>query len=217
MKGIKTSPGIALGKVFVYKEPEINVVKENTNNVEEELYRLDKAMEQGIQEIDRLYKRTLDKIGEKEAEIFNAHKMILEDPEFIGSIKERIKSENANAEWAVKTVSDEYIQIFENMEDEYLRERAADIKDISTRILRILLNIDATDLTAIEEESIILAYDLTPSDTAQIDKEVVLGFVTEIGGPTSHTAIMARTLEIPSISGIKDVTNIAKKMEKPLF
>ncbi len=143
--------------------------------------------------------------------------MILEDPEFIGSIKERIKSENANAEWAVKTVSDEYIQIFENMEDEYLRERAADIKDISTRILRILLNIDATDLTAIEEESIILAYDLTPSDTAQIDKEVVLGFVTEIGGPTSHTAIMARTLEIPSISGIKDVTNIAKKMEKPLF
>ncbi len=109
-------------------------------------------------------------MGKEEAEIFNAHKMILKDPEFIGSIKEKVKSEKVNVEWAIKTISDEYIQIFENMEDEYLKERALDLKDISTRLLRILLGIEATDLGSIEEESIILAYDLTPSDTAQIDK-----------------------------------------------
>ena len=208
MKGIGTSPGIALGKVFVYKEPEINIVKENVDNVEKEINRLDLAVEEGIKQVDELYEKTLHNVGEKEAEIFNAHKMILEDPEFIDSIKENVKSEKTNIEWAVKTVSDEYIQIFDNMKDEYLKERALDIKDISTRILRILLGVEATDLASIEEESIILAYDLTPSDTAQIDRNMVLGFVTEIGGPTSHTAIMARTMEIPSISGIKNEGNI---------
>jgi len=210
MRGIGTSPGIALGKVFVYKEPEINVVKENIENIEKEINRLDLAIEEGTKQVDKLYEKTLHNVGKEEAEIFNAHKMILKDPEFIGSIKEKVKSEKVNVEWAIKTISDEYIQIFENMEDEYLKERALDLKDISTRLLRILLGIEATDLGSIEEESIILAYDLTPSDTAQIDKKLVLGFVTEIGGPTSHSAIMARTMEIPSVSGIKNVINIAK-------
>ena len=210
MRGIGTSPGIVLGKVFVYKEPEINVVKENIENIEKEINRLDLAIEEGTKQVDKLYEKTLHNVGKEEAEIFNAHKMILKDPEFIGSIKEKVKSEKVNVEWAIKTISDEYIQIFENMEDEYLKERALDLKDISTRLLRILLGIEATDLGSIEEESIILAYDLTPSDTAQIDKKLVLGFVTEIGGPTSHSAIMARTMEIPSVSGIKNVINIAK-------
>ncbi|NMB08410.1 MAG: phosphoenolpyruvate--protein phosphotransferase [Tissierellia bacterium] len=210
MRGIGTSPGIALGKVFVYKEPEINVVKENIENIEKEINRLDLAIEEGTKQVDKLYEKTLHNVGKEEAEIFNAHKMILKDPEFIGSIKEKVKSEKVNVEWAIKTISDEYIQIFENMKDEYLKERALDLKDISTRLLRILLGIEATDLGSIEEESIILAYDLTPSDTAQIDKKLVLGFVTEIGGPTSHSAIMARTMEIPSVSGIKNVINIAK-------
>ena len=210
MRGIGTSPGIALGKVFVYKEPEINVMKENIENIEKEINRLDLAIEEGTKQVDKLYEKTLHNVGKEEAEIFNAHKMILKDPEFIGSIKEKVKSEKVNVEWAIKTISDEYIQIFENMEDEYLKERALDLKDISTRLLRILLGIEATDLGSIEEESIILAYDLTPSDTAQIDKKLVLGFVTEIGGPTSHSAIMARTMEIPSVSGIKNVINIAK-------
>lgn len=209
MNGIATSSGIAIGKVFIYKEAELNIVKENIAYVEEEIGKLDLAIEKGIFEINDLYEKTLANVGDKEAEIFNAHKMILEDPEFIGGIKEKIKSEKVNAEWALKTVSDEYIQIFENMDDKYLRERALDIKDISTRILRILLGVETMDLSSIGEESIILAYDLTPSDTAQMNKDFVLGFVTEIGGPTSHTAIIARTMDIPSVSGIKDITDIA--------
>lgn len=210
MKGIGTSPGIALGKVFVYKEPEINIEKKNIDNLEKEIKRLDMAIEKGIKQIDKLYNKTLNNMGKEEAEIFNAHKMMIEDPEFIGSVKDRIKSEKSNAEWAVKIVAEEYIQIFENMEDEYLKERALDLKDVSMRLMRILLGIETMDLGAIEEKSIILAKDLTPSDTAQMNKEMILGFVTEIGGPTSHTAIMARTMEIPSVSGIKDLTNIAK-------
>lgn len=210
MKGIGTSPGIALGKVFVYKEPEINIEKKNIDNLEKEIKRLDMAIEKGIKQIDKLYNKTLNNMGKEEAEIFNAHKMMIEDPEFIGSVKDRIKSEKSNAEWAVKIVAEEYIQIFENMEDEYLKERALDLKDVSMRLMRILLGIETMDLGAIEEKSIILAKDLTPSDTAQMNKEMILGFVTEIGGPTSHTAIMARTMEIPSVSGVKDLTNIAK-------
>ncbi len=141
-------------------------------------------------------------MGKEEAEIFNAHKMILKDPEFIGSIKEKVKSEKVNVEWAIKTISDEYIQIFENMEDEYLKERALDLKDISTRLLRILLGIEATDLGSIEEESIILAYDLTPSDTAQIDK---IG--TRFCNRNRRTYITfcnyGKNHGIPSVSGIK--------------
>ncbi len=210
MKGIGTSPGIAIGKVLVYREPKINIVKKNVENLESEIERLDLAIEKGISQIEELYKKTLNNIGEEEAEIFNAHKAMLEDPEFIGNIKEKIKSEKSNAEWAIKIVSDEYIQIFENMEDEYLKERALDLKDISTRLLKILLDIETMDLSIIEEEFVILAEDLTPSVTAQMNKKMVLGFVTELGGPTSHTAIMAKTMGIPSVSGIKDIVNIAK-------
>lgn len=210
MKGIKTSPGIALGRAFIYEEPKLNIVKETKENFQAEIDRLDLALKEAAIQIEKLYEKTLRNLGNDEAEIFKAHQMILEDPEYIESIKNRIKSEKINVEWAVKEVSDEYIQVFENMKDKYLRERALDLKDISTRILRILLNVQSMDLSAIEEESIVLAYDLTPSDTAQMNKDLVLGFVTEIGGPTSHTAIMARTMEIPSVSGIKNVVDIAE-------
>ena len=210
MKGIGTSPGIAIGKVFVYREAQINIGKENIENTETEVERLNLAIEKAVNQVEESYERVLNNIGEKEAEIFTAHKYMLEDPEFIGSVVEKIQSEKVNAEWAIKIVSDGYIQIFENIEDEYLKERALDLKDITNRVLKILLDIETMDLSTIEEESIILAKDLTPSATAQMNKEMVLGFVTELGGPTSHTAIMAKTMGIPSVSGIRDVVNISK-------
>ena len=210
MKGIGTSPGIALGKVLVYKEPEIIVTRKEFKDPSQEIHRLDKAIEKGVSQIEELYEITLKTVGKKEAEIFNAHKMMIEDPEFIGGVKKQIKSEGVNAEWAVKNTSDHFIQLFANIENEYLRERALDLKDVSKRLLRILLGIETMDLASLKEECIIVAEDLTPSDTAQMNKKMVLGFVTELGGKTSHTSIMARTLETPAIAGIKDATKIIK-------
>src|SRR5690606_18520883 len=137
---------------------------------EQELERLDSALLQASKEIDNLYNITLKNIGEAEAEIFSAHKMMLEDPEFIGGIKQKISQDNINAEFAVEETANSFIALFENIEDEYLRARAADLRDVSRRLLRILLNIDQVDLASIDKKSIIIAEDLTPSDTAQMNK-----------------------------------------------
>ncbi|MBU5438549.1 phosphoenolpyruvate--protein phosphotransferase [Tissierella sp. MSJ-40] len=210
MKGSGTSPGIAIGKIFLYKEPEIKVVKTQTEDPQLEIDRLNKAIEKSTNQIEELYERTLKTVGEKEAEIFTAHKMMLEDPEFIGGVREKIVNDKVNSEWAVKETADYYISLFENIDDEYLKERALDLKDVSKRLLKALLNIESGDLQSLSEKCIVIAEDLTPSDTAQMNKEMVVGFVTELGGKTSHTAIMARTLEIPSIAGVKDITNLVK-------
>ena len=138
MKAIGTSAGIALGKVLVYKEPEIKIEKKTIDDLEGEIERLDTAIEQGIKELENLYEETLENIGEEEAEIFNAHKMMIQDPEYIDGIKGKIKEEKVNVEWALKEVTDQYVSLFENIDDEYLRERALDLKDISQRLIRIL-------------------------------------------------------------------------------
>lgn len=210
MRGIGTSPGISMGKVFLYVEPEIKVEKKQIQAIEEEIQCLNEALEIAKQEIDKLYRITMDTIGEEEAEIFSAHKMMLEDPEFISGIKEKISTEKINVEWAVKETANMFISLFENIEDEYLRARAADLQDVSNRLLRVLLNIQSVDLASIDEDSIIVAEDLTPSDTAGMNKDRVVGFITELGGRTSHTSIIARTLEIPSIAGVKDATKLVK-------
>lgn len=210
MRGIGTSPGISMGKVFLYVEPEIKVKKKQIQAIEEEIQCLNEALEIAKQEIDKLYRITMDTIGEEEAEIFSAHKMMLEDPEFISGIKEKISTEKINVEWAVKETANMFISLFENIEDEYLRARAADLQDVSNRLLRVLLNIQSVDLASIDEDSIIVAEDLTPSDTAGMNKDRVVGFITELGGRTSHTSIIARTLEIPSIAGVKDATKLVK-------
>jgi len=210
MQGIGTSPGISMGKVFLYVEPEIKVKKKQIQAIEEEIQCLNEALEIAKQEIDKLYRITMDTIGEEEAEIFSAHKMMLEDPEFISGIKEKISTEKINVEWAVKETANMFISLFENIEDEYLRARAADLQDVSNRLLRVLLNIQSVDLASIDEDSIIVAEDLTPSDTAGMNKDRVVGFITELGGRTSHTSIIARTLEIPSIAGVKDATKLVK-------
>ncbi len=205
MKGIGISPGIGIGKIFVYKPQEVKVLKRNIEDIELEINRLDNGISKASKEIDELYKLTLANVGKVEAEIFTAHKMILEDPELYAAIKEKISSEKVNSEWAVKEVSEYFISLFEDIEDEYLKARSADIKDVSTRLLRILLGLEVMDLLSINERSIIVAEDLTPSDTAQLKIEIIEGIVTELGGRTSHTAIMARNLSIPAIAGVKDI------------
>ncbi|WP_353095336.1 phosphoenolpyruvate--protein phosphotransferase [Tissierella praeacuta] len=213
MKGLGTSVGIGIGKVLVYKEPEIKISKNSILNGKFEIERLNDSINKAIREIDTIYNMTLENIGEKEAEIFTAHKMILEDPEYINAIKENILAENVNSEWAVSKITNSYISIFHEMEDEYLKARVADIEDVSNRVLRILLNIKTKDLSLINSETIIVAKDLTPSDTAQINKDMVVGIVTEIGGRTSHTSIMARTMNIPAICGVKNITEVVKDDE----
>lgn len=208
MKAIGTSSGIAIGKVLVYKEPELIIELKQIDDIDFEIKRLDKAIKKGIEEVQDLYDETLENVGEEEAQIFNAHKMMLEDPEFIDGIKSKIKEKKVNVEWAVKEVSNQFIELFENIEDEYLRARALDLKDVSKRLLRELLGIKSTDLRTLKEKCILVAEDLTPSDTAQMNKDMVIGFVTELGGKTSHTSIMARTLEIPAVAGVKDITKI---------
>lgn len=210
MKGIGTSQGIALGKILVYKEPVLKVEKKEVKNIDDEIDRLRKAIKISIEEVDKIYEDTLKNIGEEEAAIFEAHRMMLEDPEFIGSIKIKIKEENINAEWALKEVENQYIALFENIEEEYLRARLLDLKDVSKRLMRTLLGVKNTNLRMLKDKCILIAEDLTPSDTAQMNKEMVVGIVTEYGGTTSHTAIMARTLGIPAVSGAKGITSIVK-------
>ena len=205
LKGIPASPGIAIGKILLKEDCEIEIGIKKISDHRSELKRLEEAIDISKIQIDSLYLHALESIGKNEAQIFQAHKMILEDPELFSQAENKIKTENVNAEWAVKNVADYYVQMFKNMDDEYMRERAADIKDVTDRVINTLMGIEITDFSSLEEEVIIVAKDLTPSDTAGMDKKKVMGFVTEIGGRTSHSAIMARTLEIPAIVGVDNI------------
>lgn len=210
MKGIGVSPGIAIGKVLIKKESNIKVIKKDVHNIQDELDKLAEAKKIAKEQIEGTYQHTFQNIGEKEAEIFQAHLMILDDPDFFGQVVDLIKENQVNVEWALKETTEYFLNVFDNIEDEYLKERSADLKDVSDRILRILLGSESTDLMNLDEDVVIIANDLTPSDTAQMNKNRVLGFVTEIGGKTAHTAIMARTLEIPAIVGVEGITDVLK-------
>lgn len=210
MKGIGASPGIAIGKALVKKDPEIVIEKRIVQKTDDEIKRLEKAKNAGKNQIEELYRHVLQNIGKKEAQIFEAHRMILDDPEFLGQVEKKIKAEGINAEWALKEVTEMFVRIFENMDNEYMRERAADIRDVSNRLMRILLGAEVTTLSGLDEEVIVVAEDLTPSDTAQMDKNKVMGLVIETGGKTSHSAIIARTLEIPAVVGVENATGKIK-------
>ncbi len=202
MKGIGASPGIAIGKVIVKKDPKIELEEKKIKDVQAEIQKLKDNLIKSQNEIKIIYEKTKKNIGEEEAKVFAAHMMILEDPEMCGQIEAKIEEDQVNAEWAVKEVAEMFIEMFKSMDNEYMRERAADIKDVTGRVIRNLLGVKIIDLSNLEEEAIVVAEDLTPSDTAQMDKVKVLGFVTKIGGRTAHSAIMARTLGIPAVVGI---------------
>ena len=216
-KGTGASPGIAIGKVLVVEHGELEIQRVSISNIEEEVARLDKAVEVSKEELTKVKEKALLELGEHEAEIFEAHLLVLEDPELIDSAKAKIKDEQVNADYALKEIRDMFVGMFESMDNEYMRERAADIKDVTNRIIRHLLGVKIVDLAALEEEVILVAHDLTPSDTATMNKSKVLGFLTDIGGRTSHTAIMARTLEIAAVVGLTDITTKANDGDYIVF
>ncbi|NLA13379.1 MAG: phosphoenolpyruvate--protein phosphotransferase, partial [Tissierellia bacterium] len=191
MKGLGVSPGIGIGKAVVIDKASINITKNYIKDAGNELDRLMNAIEAAKEQLNELYVSTIDELGEKEAQIFKSHEMMLEDDTFISDVENRIKQEGVNAEYALNETSNVYIKMFQSIEDEYLRERAEDIKDVMNRVIRILMGISSVDFSNLKENSIIVAKDLTPSDTAQIDRTKVAAMITEIGGKTSHAAIIA--------------------------
>lgn len=209
IKGVAASSGIAIGKALVVEKKKIEIQFKKGCNAKEEKERFLKAVEVAKEQVNKIKASTEKKLGKDKAAIFDAHLMMLDDPELIGAVNGQIENDKVNAEYALKSTVDMFIGIFEQMDNEYMRERAADVKDIGGRILNILLEISDTSLSEIYEKCIVVAKDLTPSDTAQMDRDMVLGFVTDVGGRTSHSAIMARTLEIPAVVGTQNgTTNI---------
>ena len=210
IKGIGASPGIALGKALVIKHEKLVINKTSIDNTELEISKLQSAIEVSKEELTKIKDKAFVELGEDKAQIFESHLLVLEDPELVDSTIMKINDEKVNAAYALNEVKEMFVSIFESMDNEYMRERAADIKDVTNRVLRHIQGIKNTDLSQLDEEVILVAHDLTPSDTATMNKKMVLGFLTDIGGKTSHTAIMARTLEISSVVGLNSATTDIK-------
>ena len=211
LQGIAASDGIAIAKVYTLTEPDLSFTKISVEDTDKEISRLEDALAVSTKEIELIKETALKNLGEEEAQVFEAHLMVLSDPELVGQVKDAITSQKVNAEHALKEVSDMFISIFAGMEDNpYMQERAADIRDVSKRILANLLGVKIPSPATIKDEVVVVAGDLTPSDTAQLNRQYVKAFVTDIGGRTSHSAIMARSLEIPAIVGTKEITSLAK-------
>ena len=207
LKGIAASDGVAVAKAYLLVQPDLSFHKKTVEDTDSEEKRLDEALAKSTDELTQIREKAAQSLGEEEAQVFDAHLMVLSDPEMIGQIKQNVKDNKVNAESALKEVTDMYIGMFEAMDDNaYMQERAADIRDVAKRIMAHLLGVTLPNPSMINEEVVVVAHDLTPSDTAQLDRNFVKAFVTDIGGRTSHSAIMARSLEIPAIVGTKEIT-----------
>ncbi|MBF0714854.1 phosphoenolpyruvate--protein phosphotransferase [Gemelliphila palaticanis] len=210
LKGIAASQGISFAKAYIFVEPDLKVSEKKVGNTSEEIARFDEAVELSKKELTTIKDKALTNLGADKAAIFEAHLLILDDPEFMGTVRTDIESKEVNAEYALKETADMFVSMFESMDNEYMRERAADIRDVSKRVIAHLLGVDLPNPSLIDEEVIVIAEDLTPSDTAQLNKNYVKGFATNIGGRTSHSAIMARSLEIPAVVGTGNITEQVK-------
>ncbi|WP_147803464.1 phosphoenolpyruvate--protein phosphotransferase [Alkalicoccus halolimnae] len=206
LTGIAASAGIAIAKAFRYEEPDLTVEKKTDVDADSEIKDFDAALVKSRAELEVIKEKTLNDMGEEHAEIFSAHLLVLSDPEFVDAIRQKVQDDKVNASFALDELANQFITMFESMDNEYMKERAADIRDVSKRVLAHLLGKPIVSLAELNEEVIIVGEDLTPSDTAQLNKEFVKGFATNIGGRTSHSAIMARSLEIPAVVGTKSVT-----------
>ncbi|ADP31898.1 phosphoenolpyruvate--protein phosphotransferase [Bacillus atrophaeus] len=206
LKGIGASAGIAIAKAYRLEEPDLTVEKKNISDSEAEVSRFEDAITRSKDELEKIKEHALKELGQDKADIFSAHLLVLSDPELLNPIKEKISSESVNAEFALKETASMFVSMFESMDNEYMKERAADIRDVTKRVTGHLLGVEIPNPSLISEEVIIVAEDLTPSDTAQLNREFVKGFTTDIGGRTSHSAIMARSLEIPAVVGTKTAT-----------
>ena len=207
LTGIAASDGIAIAKAFLVEEPDLSFEISKSNDSQQEKERLAKAIADSKVEIEKIKAVAAKSLSEEEAQVFDAHLMVLEDPELQQAYTQKIEDETLNAQSAVRQTADFYIEIFKGMEDNpYMQERAADIKDVTDRLVAHLLGVKIPDLSTIDEEVVVVAYDLTPSDTAQLNRQFVKGFATDIGGRTSHSAIMSRSLEIAAVVGTGNVS-----------
>ncbi|MFA0979469.1 phosphoenolpyruvate--protein phosphotransferase [Staphylococcus aureus] len=212
IKGIAASDGVAIAKAYLLVEPDLTFDKnEKVTDVEGEVAKFNNAIEASKVELTKIRNNAEVQLGADKAAIFDAHLLVLDDPELIQPIQDKIKNENANAATALTDVTTQFVTIFESMDNEYMKERAADIRDVYKRVLSHILGIELPNPSMIDESVVIVGNDLTPSDTAQLNKEFVQGFATNIGGRTSHSAIMSRSLEIPAIVGTKSITQEVKQ------
>lgn len=205
-RGIPASPGYALGTVQIMEEPELIIEQGPVGSPVREKQRLARAVAEANRQLRIIREKTLRETGEEQAKIFDTHLMFLEDPEFMGEVEAVIEDRRISSMQALSEVAHRFIELFESLEDEYMRERAADVRDVSRRILHILAG-TRLSIEIDQSETVVVAHDLTPSDTASLDKDKVIAFVTNVGGRTSHTAIMARTLEIPAVVGLGDISD----------
>jgi phosphoenolpyruvate-protein phosphotransferase len=201
LKGIPASPGIAIGPVYVFRKAKLDVPERRISDPQAEIRRLEGALEVADQQLEKLEAKTEAETGSEEAAIFEAHRLCLHDPSLMSSVHEKIQDEGVNAEAAWNAGIEGYAHRLDAMEDEYFRARAVDVRDVGRRVLRLLLGVGETDLSSLAQPSIVVARDLTPSDTARLNKSLVLGFCTAEGGPTSHTAIIARAIGVPAVVG----------------
>ena len=212
IKGIAASDGVAIAKAYLLVEPDLTFDKtEKVTDVEGGEAKFNSAIEASKVELTKIRNNAEVQLGADKAAIFDAHLLVLDDPELIQPIQDKIKTENANAATALTEVTTQFVTIFESMDNEYMKERAADIRDVSKRVLSHILGVELPNPSMIDESVVIVGNDLTPSDTAQLNKEFVQGFATNIGGRTSHSAIMSRSLEIPAIVGTKSITQEVKQ------
>lgn len=207
LKGIAASDGFATAPAYLLVEPDLSFKKTTIKDVQAEVQRLKAAVQESDAELTKIRDTAQKTLGEEEAQVFDAHKMILADPEFVGAIESQIKDQKLNAEQVLRNVADNFITTFEAMTDnKYMQERAADVRDVTKRIMSHLLGVQLPNPALIDHEVIVIAHDLAPSDTAQLNKKYVKAFVTDVGGRTAHSAIMARSLEIPAVVGTNTIT-----------
>ncbi|RIL75439.1 phosphoenolpyruvate--protein phosphotransferase [Staphylococcus cohnii] len=206
INGIAASDGVAIAKAYLLVEPDLSYDSEKIQDVDAEIAKFQNAIETSKVELTKIRNNAEKNLGADKAAIFDAHLLVLDDPELIQPIEDKIKNEQVNAPTALSDVTGQFITIFEAMDNEYMKERAADIRDVSKRVLAHILGVELPNPSMIDESVVIIGNDLTPSDTAQLNKEFVQGFVTNIGGRTSHSAIMSRSLEIAAVVGTKSIT-----------
>jgi phosphotransferase system enzyme I (PtsI) len=207
LKGIGASAGIAIAKAYRLEEPELKIEKKDITDKEAEKQRFEQAINQSKSELEKIKDHANRELGADKAEIFAAHLLVLSDPELLNPVLDKVNTESVNAEFAMKETADMFVSMFESMDNEYMKERAADIRDVTKRVIAHLLGVQIPNPSLISEEVVIIAEDLTPSDTAQLNRQYVKGFTTDIGGRTSHSAIMARSMEIPAVVGTKQATS----------
>ncbi len=206
LKGKGVCGGIAFGKLKIYEKEGITVHRTHPENIDKEIKRFEDALKKTSLDLQMLYQKAINEVGEDNAMIFDIHLMMLSDDDYVESIKQNIKNQNINAEAAVALTSDNFAKMFSSMEDSYMKERAADVRDISDRLISVLSGNEQNSIKS-DESVIIAADDLTPSETVQLDKSKILAFVTDKGSSNSHTAILARTMDIPAVVGVSTIVN----------